>query len=411
MYEPLLRSFVENFLMLGDKKDTESDELQKKLESLLDQVQEVYSKLASVKSGKSKMTVKSLAESTSRSYPRMTFNVSESGYGEEGVPREASVGLDKGSFFYSMNDTGEYVYADAPIHSFWLTLTPGGLSSFTKLNYTVNPRVRVENHINNENLKIENCLGLESCSENYGHPHVNGSDSDSMRLTTICTGNNRFVELFKRIRRLEDVGVFLHSVYDWLTHINIGDSYNSAVTPIRWDDDEYHSIIRFYNRLADSMGDIYTGAWYKEFVEKARKNSLVAGDITRYQSVMETNLYPFLQGSKSDYPELADQFGNMCAYLSSTNTYNICRVLCVHTLLSAAMLWKRDDEDMPYMLKIATLSDFILLPYAWCAEEMQLMARLAPYAFPDEHDDNTRYELISPAEVVRYFNSYEYLCN
>ena len=31
MYEPLLRSFVENFLMLGDKKDTESDELQKKL--------------------------------------------------------------------------------------------------------------------------------------------------------------------------------------------------------------------------------------------------------------------------------------------------------------------------------------------------------------------------------------------
>ena len=111
-------------------------------------------------------------------------------------------------------------------------------------------------------------------------------------------------------------------------------------------------------------------------VKKARKNSLVAGDITRYQSVMETNLYPFLQGSKSDYPELADQFGNMCAYLSSTNTYNICRVLCVHTLLSAAMLWKRDDGDMPYMLKIATLSDFILLPYAWCAEEMQLMYTL-----------------------------------
>ena len=165
MYEPLLRSFVDNFLMLGDKKDTESDDLQKKLESLLDQVQEVYSKLASVKSGKSKMTVKSLAESTSRSYPRMTFNVPEGGYGGEGVPREASVGLDKGSFFYSMNDTGEYVYADAPIHSFWLTLTPGGLSSFTKLNYTVSPRVRVENHINNEDLKIENCLGLESCSE------------------------------------------------------------------------------------------------------------------------------------------------------------------------------------------------------------------------------------------------------
>lgn len=409
MYEPIARDFIQKFLMLEDKQDNEADELQRKLESLLDQLQEVYKKLASVKSGKTRITMESLINSIVRRYPRMVFNT-PGGYGEDGVPREASVGLDRGSFFYSMDSTGEYVYADAPIHSFWLTFTPGGLSCFTKVNYTINPRVCVEGHVVHEGLKIENCHGLESYSDYYGHPHVSGSESEHTRLTIICTGNNRFVELFRKICRFEDVGAFMHSVYDWLTHINVGDSYNSAVTPIMWKDDEYHSIIRFYNRLADSMGDIYTGSWYDGFVEKVRKNSLVAGDIARYQSVMETNLYPFLQGSKSDYPELAQQFGNMCAYLKSSNTYNIYRVLCVHTLLSAAMLGKKNDWDMPVILKIAMLSDFILLPYAWCDEEMHFMARLAPYAFPDEYNDNTRYELTSPAEVARYFNSYEYLC-
>ena len=406
-----IRSFVDTFLgFRTGTTQTSPDELKQQIAALQKQLKELTDRLYIITHASRVHSTDDILKICKRQYPYMYCD--EVTLADAQVAREATVGVDSSSLFYTRaGASGPDMYADSPIHSFAIDVSASRILRVHRETSAVLQDGKMEFL----DRKVDLCTSFASLNypEPYGHPHASGSADEGGTSATLCMGNNNANDILASIRRPDDVLLFFRAAYDWLTHVTVGDAYHALVSPISWDSEMRDTIGEAYKTIGTSLRNSVVSPEYTAMVQGIRSGTLTAGTVIRFSDYLRSVVVPALQEMQGDDDELDEMLENWIQFFrcggSSEEGAGVPHFLAFHQLMSAAALWQPGDEYLGTMLANATLSDMLVGPFAWW-HEAELMRRLVPTGkiwLNSSLDEPVQFR--SQPGAARYLKSYEYM--